>query len=143
MKTKLGWPLRTTTTTIAKLPPNQKNQGTKMTHKVAYLVKTYDVLTSLMINTYQTWIHIVLTCREITWEKKGSKAIHVFGVEDFYKKILLQYPLHLMEVHYLYKSLLQDHIMEYANATMFIHLNVHPQIIIKLYLIFSLVSIHI
>jgi hypothetical protein len=35
-----------------------------------------------MINTYYTWIHVILTCKEITWEKKGSKAIHVFGVED-------------------------------------------------------------
>ncbi len=52
MKTKLGWPFKTTTTTIAKLPPNKKDKGTKMTHKVAYLVKTYDVPTLVMINTY-------------------------------------------------------------------------------------------
>ncbi len=53
-----------------------------MAHRVPYLVKTYNVLASLVINTDQTWIHFVPTSGERIWEMKGSKDIHVFGVED-------------------------------------------------------------
>jgi len=52
MKTKLGWLLKATTIAIAKLPSHWKYQRIEMVHRVAYLVKTYNVLTSLMINTY-------------------------------------------------------------------------------------------
>ncbi len=49
MKAKLGWSFRMTTTTILKLPPNWEDQGIEMVHEVAYLVKTYNVLASLVI----------------------------------------------------------------------------------------------
>ncbi len=35
---------------IRKLPPNWEDQGTKMAHRVTYLVKTYNVIASLVIN---------------------------------------------------------------------------------------------
>jgi hypothetical protein len=52
-----------------------------MVHRVAYL-QAYNVLASLVINTNQTKNHFVSTNGERTWEKKGSKNIFVFGVED-------------------------------------------------------------
>jgi hypothetical protein len=53
-----------------------------MAHRVAYLVKTYNVLASFVININQIRIHLVPTNGERTWEKKGSKDIHVIRVED-------------------------------------------------------------
>jgi hypothetical protein len=53
-----------------------------MVHKVAYLVKAYNILASLVINIHQTKIHLVPKCRERTWKKRGSKYIHVVRVED-------------------------------------------------------------
>jgi hypothetical protein len=50
MKAKLGWSSRATIIDIRKLPPNWEDQGTKMAHRVTYLVKTYNVLASLVIN---------------------------------------------------------------------------------------------
>jgi disulfide oxidoreductase YuzD len=51
MKAKLGWSFRTTIIDIRKQPPNWEDQRTKMAHRVTYLVKTYNVLASLVINT--------------------------------------------------------------------------------------------
>jgi hypothetical protein len=54
-----------------------------MAHRVAYLVKTYNVPTSVVfINTNHIGIHIIHTSGERTWEKKGSKDIHILGVEN-------------------------------------------------------------
>jgi hypothetical protein len=52
MKAKLSWSFKTTITCATKLPLNWENQGTKMEHRMAYLVKTYNVPRSLVINTY-------------------------------------------------------------------------------------------
>jgi hypothetical protein len=82
MKAKLGWYFRIIITIATKLPLDWEEQGTKMAHRVAYLVKTYNVPSSLVINTNQIGIHILPTGMERTWKKKGSKDIHVLGVED-------------------------------------------------------------
>jgi hypothetical protein len=82
MKAKLGWSFRVATIVVAKLPPNWEDQGIEMAHRVAYLVKTYNVLASLVINMNQIGIHLVPIGGERTWENKGSKDIHVIKVED-------------------------------------------------------------
>jgi hypothetical protein len=46
-------------------------------------------------------------CRRGTWEKQGSKDIHVFGL-IIRGKLLLQYSLQPMEVLCFYKSFLHD-----------------------------------
>ncbi len=51
-------------------------------HTVTYLVKTYNVPALIVINMDQIRIHLVPTCGEKIWGKKGSKYIHVLGVED-------------------------------------------------------------
>jgi hypothetical protein len=74
-----------------------------MVHRVAYLVKAYNVLASLVIIKHESiGIHLVLTSGEKTWEKKGSKYIHVLGVEDK-RQITIVVHVQLMEVLCLYK----------------------------------------
>jgi hypothetical protein len=73
MKVTLGWSYKLATTTTTKLPPNWVDQGTKMAYKVAYLVKSYNIPTTLVINIDQTCVHLVPTRGEMTWEMKGKK----------------------------------------------------------------------
>jgi len=53
-----------------------------MTYHVIYVVKAYNIPPSLVVNSDETSIHLVPTARECTWESKGSKHIHVLGIED-------------------------------------------------------------
>jgi hypothetical protein len=53
-----------------------------MAQKVAYLVKAYSVLPSLMVNTDQTGIHLIPTRGDRIWVEKGSKHVLVHGQED-------------------------------------------------------------
>jgi hypothetical protein len=53
-----------------------------MVRRLAYFVKAYNILASLVINIHQTKIHLVPTCGERTWKKRGSKDIHVVRFED-------------------------------------------------------------
>jgi hypothetical protein len=53
-----------------------------MAHMVAYLVKTYNIPTCLVINTDQTRIHLMSTRGDRTWEAKGTKHIQVLGIEN-------------------------------------------------------------
>jgi hypothetical protein len=68
--------------TTTKLPPTWVDQGTKMAYRVAYLVKSYNIHVTLVINIDQTCVHLVPTRGERTWEMKGEKNIHVLGIED-------------------------------------------------------------
>jgi hypothetical protein len=81
IKVTLGWSYILFTITTTKLPPNWKNPRTKMTYKVAYLVKTYNIPTTLVINTNETSVHLIHTRKERTHIQKG-KNIHVLGIED-------------------------------------------------------------
>ncbi len=53
-----------------------------MAHMVAYLVKAYNIPTSLVINTEQTRVHLVPTRGDRMWETKGTKHIQVLGIKD-------------------------------------------------------------
>jgi len=55
IKTKLDWSFKVI---VTKVPPNWEDQGIKMVHRVAYLVKTYYVPTSFVVNTYKIRICI-------------------------------------------------------------------------------------
>jgi hypothetical protein len=52
-----------------------------MTQRIAYLVKCYNVPCELVVNTYQTKIHLVPTGGTKTWKEKGSKHVDVIGIE--------------------------------------------------------------
>jgi hypothetical protein len=81
MKAKLGWSFRPTTTTTTKLPPNWEDQGTKMVHKVTYLVKAYNVPALIVINMDQTRIHLVPTCGEKYGERKDQNTYMFLGLK--------------------------------------------------------------
>jgi hypothetical protein len=53
-----------------------------MAHRVAYLVKAYNIPTCLVINTDQTGIHLVSIKGDRTWETKGAEHIQVLGIEN-------------------------------------------------------------
>jgi hypothetical protein len=82
MKTHLNWSYKAAITTARKLPETWHQKRTAMAHMVAYIVKAYNIPTCLVINTYQTRIHLVPTRGDRTWETKGAKHIQVLGIED-------------------------------------------------------------
>jgi hypothetical protein len=53
-----------------------------MVYKVVYLIKAYNILATLVINTNQIGVHLIPTKGERTWETKGEKNIHVLRIED-------------------------------------------------------------
>jgi hypothetical protein len=53
-----------------------------MVYRVTYLAKAYNIPPSLIVNSDQTSIHFVPTIGKCTWESRGSKHIHVLGIED-------------------------------------------------------------
>ena len=50
-RNELNWSFRKTTTTTSKLPKYWELQGLRMTQRIAYLVKYYNVLCELVVNT--------------------------------------------------------------------------------------------
>ncbi len=82
MKYHLNWSYQTATTATRKLPSIWEVEGTSMAHQVAYLVKMYTIPPCLVVNTYQTGVHLIPTRRDQTWERKGVKHIQVLGIED-------------------------------------------------------------
>ena len=53
-----------------------------MAYTVAYLVRTYSIPSQLLVNSNQTWIHLVPNVEERTWEPKGEKHVQVLSIED-------------------------------------------------------------
>ncbi len=51
-------------------------------HRVAYLVKVYNIPMCVIVNTNQIGVHLVPTGRDQTWETRGAKHVHVLGIED-------------------------------------------------------------
>jgi hypothetical protein len=60
-----------------------------MAYHVAYLAKAYNIPPSLIIINDQTRIHLVPTVGECTWESRGSKHIHIFGIENKWQVIMV------------------------------------------------------
>lgn len=74
MKSYFNWDYRAyTTTTAGKLFTVWKEQGKIMTFRVVYLVKLYNIPSTLVVNFDQIGIHLVT---------KGAKHIHVLGIVD-------------------------------------------------------------
>jgi hypothetical protein len=53
-----------------------------MAHKVAYLVKVYNVPMCLVVNIDQTRVHLVPIKGDQTWETRKAKHVQVLGIED-------------------------------------------------------------
>jgi hypothetical protein len=52
-----------------------------MAHRVAYLVKVYNIPLCLIINTNQIGVHLVPTGGNRTWETRGVKHVQVSWIE--------------------------------------------------------------
>ncbi len=68
--------------TINKLPLNWFEQGCNMVYWIAYVVKAYNILPTLVVNSDQIGVRLVPIVRKKNWENKGSKHIQVLEVED-------------------------------------------------------------
>ena len=53
-----------------------------MAQRCAYLVKVHNIPKELVVNSDQTWIHLVSTGESRTWETKEAKHVKVHGAED-------------------------------------------------------------
>ena len=53
-----------------------------MAQRTTYLVKAHSIALELVINTNQTWIHLVPAGGARTWVEKGSKHVQILGMED-------------------------------------------------------------
>jgi hypothetical protein len=69
-RNELNWSFRKTTTTANKLPKDWELQGLRMTQRIAYLVKCYNVPCELVVNTDQTGIHLVPICGKKNLERE-------------------------------------------------------------------------
>ncbi len=62
---ELVFPMATITT--SKLPPNLSKQGCNMAYQVIYLMKTYNIPPTLVVNNDQTCVHLIPTTKERIW----------------------------------------------------------------------------
>jgi hypothetical protein len=53
-----------------------------MAYQIIYPVKDYNIPPTLVVNSDQTCVHLILIVIERTWDFKGSKHIQVLEVED-------------------------------------------------------------
>jgi hypothetical protein len=60
-----------------------------MVYHVIYLAKAYNIPPSFVVNNDQISIHLVFTIGKHTWENKGSKHVHVLGIEDKRQVIMI------------------------------------------------------
>ncbi len=70
------------TTIASKLPPNWFTQGLTRAYRVYYLIKTYPIPPTLIVNNDQTRVHLVFNGGERTWEPKGTKHVQVLSLDD-------------------------------------------------------------
>jgi hypothetical protein len=62
----MNWTFKVGTTIANKLPNDWDRQGWKMGYRIVYLLKTYNILATLVVNSDQTRSHIVPTTRKQT-----------------------------------------------------------------------------
>jgi hypothetical protein len=64
-----------------KLPPNWLTQGLTMVYKIVYLVKVYSIPLALVVNNYQTRVHLVHNgwCKNLRAKRNLTCASVKFG----------------------------------------------------------------
>ena len=82
VKFYVNWTFRKGTTAASKVPTDWMEQGLNMNYRIAYLVKVYNIPPYLVINSYQTGIHLIPSAGGRTWDVKGVKDVKIFGLED-------------------------------------------------------------
>ena len=78
----MNWTIIIYTTAASKLPLDWMEQEFNMNYKVAYLAKVYGIQSSLVVNSDQTSIHLVLVAGGKTWYAKGTKNVKILSIED-------------------------------------------------------------
>jgi predicted dithiol-disulfide oxidoreductase (DUF899 family) len=64
LKQYMNWTFKVATTTTNQFPINWKHQRQDMGFRIVYLVKTYDIFTTLMVNKDQIGMHLVPIARK-------------------------------------------------------------------------------
>jgi len=64
----MNWTFKVGTTLTNKLPYDWDQQQWTMGYKIVYLVKTYNIFATLVVNGGQIRLHLVPTTKEWTWE---------------------------------------------------------------------------
>jgi hypothetical protein len=78
----LNWSYRAPTIVASKLPADYADQGKTMAHRVAYLMRLYNISKSLVVNFDQTGINLIPIGNSRTWKTRGTRHIHFIGIED-------------------------------------------------------------
>jgi hypothetical protein len=55
----ISWSYWVAIIVLGKLPPTWEQEGTTLARTIAYLVKMYNILTCLVVNTIQIEVHLV------------------------------------------------------------------------------------
>jgi hypothetical protein len=71
----MNWTFKVATTTTNQFPTNWKHRRQDMGFRIVYLVKTYDIFATLMVNKDQIGMFLVPIARKWGWESKGTKHI--------------------------------------------------------------------
>jgi hypothetical protein len=77
----MNWSFKKGTTITRKILKYWWGQGLNISYQVAYLVKVYNIPSSLVLNNSQTKIHLVSIAIEKTWEIKGKRHMKIIGVD--------------------------------------------------------------
>ena len=82
VKSELNWSYRASTTAAGRIPKDFEEEGKAMTQRCTYLVKVHNIHKELVVNSDQTWIHLVPTWGSRTWETKWAKHVKVHEAKD-------------------------------------------------------------
>jgi hypothetical protein len=84
----MNWSFRKGTTITNKILTYWWGQGLNISYWIVYLVKVYNIPSSLIVNNSQTKVHLVSIASERTWEIKGNKHVKIIGV-DYKRQVTL------------------------------------------------------
>ncbi len=76
----MNWTFKVGTTLTNKLPNDWDQQQWKMSHMIVYLVKTYNIFTTFVVNGGQIKLHLLPTTREWIWESMVQNTSRYWGL---------------------------------------------------------------
>jgi hypothetical protein len=84
----MNWSFRKGTTITRRILTYWWGQGLNISYWIAYLVKVYNIPSSLVVNNNRTKVHLLLIVSERTWEIKGKKYVKILGM-DYKRKVTM------------------------------------------------------
>jgi hypothetical protein len=76
----MNWSFQKATTIASKILTYWWGQGLNISYRIAYLVKVYNIPSSLVVNSNQTRVHLLFIASEKKWEIKGKKHVKILGM---------------------------------------------------------------